>query len=454
MPADTVVRFAPSPTGLLHAGNARTAVMNFLFARAARGRFVLRIDDTDAERSKPEFEQAIIEDLAWLGLRYDLLARQSSQTDDYTDAVEKLKSAGRLYPCYESPEELGRKRKRAQGRGLPPVYDRAALKLSDAERAKLEGEGRRPHWRFLLSQKKVVWDDLIRGTVEIDTGTVSDPVLIRADGRFLYTLPSVVDDTRLGISHIIRGEDHVTNTAAQMEIFEALGVQPPQFAHHPLLIGAGGETLSKRLGSLSLKHLRSQGIEPMALASYLTKIGTCDPVEPRSSLDVLAAEFAFGKISRAPARFDPAELRALNAKLLHMLPYEAVRVPLAEIGADLGADFWDAVRPNLTRMADAAEMKRLVEGPIEPVCEDAELLAKAAQLLPAEPITGESWGAWTKELAAATGRKGRALYHPLRLALTGREHGPELAKLLPLIGRARVLARLTQAMACAKGDTA
>ncbi|MGQ0742202.1 MAG: glutamate--tRNA ligase [Alphaproteobacteria bacterium] len=442
MPADIIVRFAPSPTGLLHAGNARTAVLNFLFARKAGGKFLLRVDDTDAGRSKPEFEAAIIADLAWLGVLHDLFARQSEREDRYRAAMGRLKSAGRLYPAYETPEELERKRKRAHARGHPPVYDRAALKLGAEERGKLEAQGRRPHWRFLLSQKKVAWNDLIRGHVEIDTHTLSDPVLVREDGRFLYTLPSVVDDIDFSVSHVIRGEDHVTNTAVQIELVEALGARPPEFAHHPLLVGAGGESLSKRLGSLSLQHLRDEGVEPLALVAYLAKIGTSDAIEPRSSLDVLATEFDFSKIGRAPAHFDVAELMTLNGKLLHTLSYDIVRPQLQSIGADLGEEFWDAVKPNLARLSDAAELRRLIEGPIEPRREDPELLEKAASLLPGEPYTEATWNDWTAAIGAATGRKGRALYHPLRLALTGRETGPELKKLFPLIGRRRALARL------------
>jgi len=440
------VRFAPSPTGLIHAGNARTALVNFLFASANDAEYLLRIDDTDAERSKPEFETAIVEDLSWFGIRHDLMEKQSLRADIHRAAMAYLISIGCLYPCFETADELDRRKKRLQARHLPPVYDRAALKLTDAERTALENEGRKPHWRFLLSQKKVVWDDLIRGHVEIDTGTVSDPVLVREDGSFLYTLPSVADDADLKITHIIRGEDHVTNSAAQIEIFEALGAAPPRLAHHPLLVGASGEALSKRLGSLSLRQMREDGIEPMALASYLAKIGTSDPIAPKASLNDLAGEFDFAKIGRAPARFDPDELLVLNARQLHLMAYEDVETRLKALGCDLGPAFWAAVRPNLTRLSDARDLTVLVEGPVAPVVEDAELLEKAAELLP-ERLDGESWGLWTRAVAAATGRKGKALFHPLRLALTGREHGPELAKLLPLIGRARALARL-------KGETA
>lgn len=442
-----LVRFAPSPTGLLHVGNARTGLLNFLFAKKEGARFLLRIDDTDSERSKEEFERAIVEDLNWLGIAHDLFARQSARTAAYEAAAEKLRESVRLYPCYETALELDRKRKRLIALGKPPVYDRAALSLDAAARARLESEGRTPHWRFKLSHARVKWHDLLRGDVEIDTATLSDPVLIREDGRFLYTLPSVVDDIDFDVSHIIRGEDHVTNTAVQIEIFEALAPGAPQFAHFPLLLGAGGEALSKRLGSLSLKQLREEGIEPLAVACYLAKSGTSDPVELRPSLEALAGEFSFGKIGRAPAHFDPAELSRLNARYLHGLPYDAVAARLSDLGIGGGAAFWDAVKPNLARLSDVLEFWPMVAGHVTPVRENSELLAKASDLLPEEPWDEATWSTWTSAVAAATGAKGRALYHPLRLALTARENGPELRKLLPLIGRARVLARLN-------GDTA
>jgi glutamyl-tRNA synthetase len=438
-----LVRFAPSPTGLLHVGNARTALLNFLFARKEGARFFLRIDDTDAERSKAEFEHAIVADMAWLGIEHDLFARQSVRTDTYKAAEEKLKATGRLYPCYETALELERKRKRQIAMGKPPVYDRAALRLSSEERLQIETQGRLPHWRLKLSHARVRWRDLVRGEVDIDSSTLSDPVLIREDGRFLYTLPSVVDDVDFAVSHVIRGEDHVTNTAVQIEIFEALGAQVPAFAHFPLLVGSGGEALSKRLGSLSLRMLREdEGIEPLALCCYLAKTGTSDPIELKPSLDALAQEFAFAKIGRAPAHFDPTELANLNAKLLHSASYEMVSARLKDLGADGGPEFWETVRPNIERFGDAVALWRMVSGPVDPVIESRDLLGKASELLPPEPWTEATWGAWTTQLSRATGCKGRALFHPLRLALTGREHGPELKKLLPLIGRAKALARL------------
>jgi glutamyl-tRNA synthetase len=430
------VRFAPSPTGLLHVGNARTALLNWLFARKMGGRFVLRIDDTDAARSTKAFEEAITRDLAWLGLSYDAADRQANRLAKYSIAFYKLQASGDIYPAYETEVELERQRGLLKARRLPPIYNRASL--DPANKAKWEAEGRKPHWRFRLSRGKVAWTDLIRGPVEIDTATLSDPVLVRKDGAFLYTLPSVADDIDMGISHVIRGEDHVTNTAAQIEIFRALGAQPPRFAHHPLLVGAGGEALSKRLGSLSLQQLREDGFEPLAVASYLAKIGTSDAVEPRLSLADLAVDCDLGKIGRAPAHFDSGDLAALNAKTLHLLPYEAVATRLPGIDAAL----WDAIRPNLGMLSDAAGLAALVSGPVTPVIEDAALTAKAAELLPPEPWNDGTWPAWTKTVAAATGAKGRALYHPLRLALTGRADGPELKKLLPLIGRVRTLARL------------
>ena len=435
-----VVRFAPSPTGLLHVGNARTALLNWLFAKKHGGRFLLRIDDTDAARSTKEFEQAIYRDLEWLGLAHDGTDRQINRLTKYSAAFYQLQASGRIYPCFETEAELERQRSLLAARKLPPVYNRASLE--PANKAKWEAEGRKPHWRFKLSRTKVSWTDLVRGAVEIDTATMSDPVLVREDGAFLYTLPSVADDIDMGISHVVRGEDHVTNTAAQIEIFQALGAALPKFAHFPLLVGAGGEALSKRLGSLSLEQLRGDGIEPLAVAAYLAKIGTSDPVEPRQTLGELAQEFDFAKIGRAPAHFVPEELEALNAKTLHAMPYSAVAASVPQ-----GEAFWDAIKPNLNKRGDIAQMARLVSGPVTPVIEDAALATAAAALLPPEPWDQETWGAWTKAVSAQTGAKGRGLFHPLRLALTGLEHGPELKKLLPLIGRDRSVARL-------KGETA
>ena len=439
------VRFAPSPTGRIHIGNARTALLNWCFAKRYGGRFILRFDDTDAARSREEYAQAIEVDLVWLGITPDLVVRQSRRFALYDAAAEKLRAGGLLYPAYESADELDRKRKRQLARGLPPVYDRAALKLTDADRAKLEAEGRKPHWRFRLAPETVVWDDLVRGASHIDCASLSDPVLIREDGAWLYTLPSIVDDIDMHVTHVIRGEDHVTNTAVQIQIFRALGVEPPVFAHHNLLTTASGEGLSKRSGALSIGGLRDAGVESLAVAALAVLTGSSESVHPVAGLDELARGVDLGHISRNAARFDPAELTALSARTLHGLPYESARDRLAthDIAGHRAEAFWLAVRGNLARFSDVIAWWRVVEGEIAPVREDSIFLAEAAALLPPEPWDAATWKAWTDALKAATGRKGRALFHPLRLALTGAEQGPELAALLPLIGRAKALARLS-----------
>ena len=439
------VRVAPSPTGRLHVGNTRTALVNWLFARHHGGAFLLRIDDTDGERSTRAYEEAIEQDLSWLGLGWDRFARQSDRLKHYAEAAQKLTALGRLYPCYETSEELELKRKMQLARKLPPVYDRAALKLSLEDRRKHESAGRLPHYRFLLSDRPVEWQDLVRGTVRFEPGHLSDPVLIRADGRPLYMLASVVDDLEFGISHVIRGEDHVANTAPHIELFAALGGDPAAlaFAHLPLLTDASGAGFSKRLGSLSVGDLRASGVEPMALNSLLAKLGTSDTIEPRHSLDELVAEFDISHFSRSTPKFDLDELMRLNARLLHSTPFEAVAGRLEALGLrSVDRGFWEAVRGNLSRLDDAAIWWRVVHGELAPLIEDADFARQAAALLPSEPWDGGTWAAWTERLKQATRRNGKALFHPLRLALTGRERGPELAALLPLIGRARALARL------------
>lgn len=436
-----VTRFAPSPTGRLHVGNIRTALHNWLFARAHGGRFLLRIDDTDRERSDEAFVDSIRADLAWLGLMPDGEARQSDHFARYEACFEQLREAGRVYPAYESAQELELKRKVLLGRGLPPVYDRAALTLSDADRAAFEAEGRTPHWRFRLDHgAPIEWDDLVRGHQRFDPAVMSDPVVRRADGSWLYLLPSVIDDVDMGISHVVRGEDHVSNTAAQIQMFEALGAAPPAFAHEALLTGAEGK-LSKRLGSLGAEHFREAGIEPQAIVALLARIGTSDPVEPFADAGPLIASFDFARFGRAPARFDETELAALNARIVHQLGHEAVadRLP-----AGMDAKGWDAVRPNLKTVAEAADWWQVVEGPVDApdVGEDRGFLDSAADIAAALDWSADPWHALTAELKATSGRSGRALFQPLRRALTGRDHGPDMAALLPLIGRDRALARL------------
>jgi glutamyl-tRNA synthetase len=446
-----IVRFAPSPTGRIHVGNVRTAILNWLFARKSGGTFWLRMDDTDLQRSTEEFADGIRRDLSWLGLEWAREERQSARLERYDAVAFLLKEEGRLYPCYETEDELDRKRKRQLARGLPPIYDRTGLKLAESDRKRLEEEGRTPHWRFKLNNSEdglaplptiVSWNDLIRGDQTVDIGSLSDPVVIRADGSYLYTFTSVIDDADFGITHIIRGDDHTTNTGVQLELFEALGKEPPHFGHHSLLVGADGHALSKRLGSLSIEGMRDEGLEPMAVASYTALIGTSDPIDVYGSLDRLAELFAFEKISSAPARFDLKELSGLNARLLHTLPFSEVADRLAALDVGGGAAFWTAVRGNLTVLGDAKDWWGVVSGEVTPVIEDAELTSAGAQLLPQEPWDDTMWDVWISALKAASGRKGRALFHPLRLALTGREDGPELKALLPLIGRERAEKRL------------
>ena len=428
-------RFAPSPTGRLHVGNIRAALHNWMWARRTGGRFVLRIDDTDAERSSEENVIAIRADLAWLGLHPDQEARQSERFALYEAKFEALRAAGRVYACYETPQELDLRRKILLGRGLPPVYERQP---ADAP----VPEGVAPHWRFKLNHDTpIVWDDLIRGEQRFDPALLSDPVIRRADGSWLYMLPSAIDDVDLGITHVVRGEDHVSNTATQLQMFDALGAPPPHFAHEALLTGTEGK-LSKRLGSLGVSHFRDEGIEPIAIVAMLARLGTSDPVEPLADPRPLIESFDFARFGRAPARFDEAELAALNARIVHQLPYEAVadRLPT---GMDESA--WAAIRPNLKTVAQAADWWSVVEGPIEaplPDEDDRAYLAAAAELAAELDWSADPWRTLTGALKQSSGRKGKALFLPLRLALTGREHGPDMGALLPLIGRERALARL------------
>jgi len=438
----TVTRFAPSPTGRLHVGNIRTALHNWMYAQSTGGRFLLRIDDTDAERSEERYVAANQADLAWLGLNPDAEVRQSERFALYEARFAELVAGGHVYPAYESAQELDLKRKIQLGRGLPPVYDRAALALTDADRAKLEGEGVRPHWRFKLDHGAAIeWDDAVRGPQRFDPATMSDPVIRRADGTWLYMLPSVIDDIDMGVTQVVRGEDHVSNTALQIQMFQALGAELPRFAHAELLTGNEGK-LSKRLGSLGVDHFREIGIEPQAVRALLARIGTSDPVEPVADMAPLIAGFDFTRFGRAPARFDEGELAQLNARILHQTPYAAVadRLPTG-----MGEAEWEAVRPNLNTVAEAADWWQVIEGPVEapePAEEDRAYLAEAAEVAGQIDWSSDPWHALTAALKEATGRKGKTLFLPLRLALTGRAQGPDMAALLPLIGRDRTIARL------------
>lgn len=432
----TTTRFAPSPTGYLHVGNLRTAVLNWLIARKAGGTFILRIDDTDAERSTDAFADQIRRDLEWLGLTWDREEKQSARFDRYHAVADALRAAGRLYECFETPLELDLKRKSQLAAGRPPVYDRSALALSDAERAALR-ETRKPHWRFLLNREEVLFDDLIRGPQRVDAASLSDPVLFRADGQLLYTLASVVDDADMGVTHVVRGADHVTNTGAQIQIFEALGAPAPAFGHHSLLTGAEGEALSKRLGTLALRDLREAGIEPIALVAFMARLGSSLPIEVLTDLDAVAAPFDIGQFGMTPTRFSADELALHSAKTLRAMEYDAVADRLRKAGVpdDVAEAFWAAVGPNLDRFDEVAAWWSLCRDGVEPVIAegDEEFIAAAMAMIPPRPWTQETWSDWAAAVRAATGRKGRGLFQPLRRALTGRDHGPDMGALMPLL---------------------
>lgn len=434
------VRFAPSPTGMLHVGNARTALITWLFTRANNGHFLLRIDDTDRERSKDEYEQAIEDGLKWMGVDWDEKARQRDRMDIYEKKINQLKKDGRLYPCYETPEELDLKRKSQLSRKLPPIYDREALDLTPEQVEKLESQGRKPHWRFKLNHAPIEWADIVRGDVKFDGKDLSDPVLIREDGSPLYHLCSVIDDIEYEITHVIRGEDHVSNTACHVQMFEAMGAKAPIFAHLPLLSDKEGGKLSKRIGSLSLKDLDADGLEPMSVVSLMSRLGSSMPIEPFLKTEDVIKDFDLSTFSRGTPKFDAEELYRLNAKILHETPFKDIK-DRVEI-SDLDESFWLAVRPNLEKLSDIKEWWQVANGPVEPVIEDAAYIEAALSLLPAGKWDSETWKNWTTAIKEQTGRKGKDLFMPLRQALTGMNHGPDMSELLLLIGPEKTIERL------------
>ena len=433
----TTTRFAPSPTGHIHVGNLRTALMNWLIARKAGGTFILRLDDTDRERSKQEYADGIQRDLEWLGLTWDRIERQSDRLDRYAEAADQLRASGRLYEVFETPTELDLKRKKQLNMGRPPVYDRAGLALPDEQKAALRAEGREGYWRFQLDQQRIEWPDGIIGDVSIDAASVSDPVLIRADGQVLYTFASSVDDVDMGVTDIVRGADHVTNTATQIQIIQALGGTPPRFAHHSLLTGPQGEELSKRLGTLSLRDLREQGVAPEALLSLMARLGSNQPVELRMSLDALAEGFDLSQFGASPTKFDAEDLWPLTRERNQHLPFEAVRDRITALGVpdDIAERFWSVARQNITRLDDLGPWWALMRDGAAPVVapEDEDFVREALALLPPRPWTDATWGEWTAAVKEATGRKGKGLFMPLRKALTGMDHGPEMGALMPLL---------------------
>lgn len=430
------VRFAPSPTGFMHIGNTRTALFNWLLAQKLGGKFMLRIDDTDKLRSKDEYELAIRDALQWLGMTWSEEARQSARFDRYDAVVAKLKAEGRIYACYETAEELEFMRKHLMNKGLPPIYDRKSLNLTAEEIAHYEAEGRKPHYRFKLIDGDIIWEDMVRGTVKYEAHNLGDPVIIREDGSYLYHLPSVIDDVDFGITHIVRGEDHVTNTASQVQMFEAIGGRAPTFAHLPLLTGKEGK-LSKRLGSLGVRELRADGVEAMAISSFLAKLGTSESVEPFYDLDTLAASLDLNKIGRSQPKFDEEELKIFNTKFVHSAPYEYVKNRI-----NVDETFWNAVKGNLDVVEDIKAWEEICHQKVKPIIEDEVLTSSAAEILPPEPWSEETWNLWINEVKTQSGKKGKELFHPIRKALTAQENGPELKILLPLMGRAKAYNRL------------
>lgn len=434
------VRFAPSPTGFLHVGNARMALINFLYARSAGGTFLLRVDDTDGERSKPEYEQGIKDDLTWLGMKWDEEEHQSARMERYEEVFTDLKAKGFVYDCYETPEELDYMRKRLRSRGKPPIYDRSALKLTDEDKAKLVAEGCEAHWRFKLPEDDVIWTDLVQGEKKFLAANLADPVIRRGDGTFLYMLPSAIDDIDMGVTHVLRGEDHVSNTAVQMTMFKVMRAELPNFAHLPLLSGTEGEKLSKRIGSLSLSDLREDGLEAMSINSLLAYLGTSENMDATSDMDDLIKSFKIENFGRGTPKFDSKELDRLNSKLIHEMDWETASKRLDIEGADEA--FWEAVRPNLSRVKDAKDWAAIVYGKVNPIIDDTDFAEKAIGVLPEGDWDIDTWKAWTGAVKEATGCKGKQLFMPLRQALTGMDHGPELKVLLPLLGREKVIARL------------
>ncbi|ADO42015.1 glutamate--tRNA ligase [Ketogulonicigenium vulgare] len=431
----TTTRFAPSPTGWIHIGNLRAALFNYAIARQQGGKFILRIDDTDLERSKQEYIDGIKADLTWLGLTWDQLESQSARFDRYTAARDQLIAEGRIYECFETPVELDLKRKKQLNMGKPPVYDRAALLLTAEEKDALRAE-RGSHWRFKLDHQRIEWEDGILGAISIDAASVSDPVIIKNDGQWLYTFASVVDDIDMGVTNIVRGSDHVTNTATQIQMIEALGGTVPRFAHHSLLTGPQGEGLSKRLGALSLRDLRAKGLEPMAVLSLMARLGSSEPVEMRGSIDEIVANFKVESFGASPTKFDENDLWPLTAKVLAAMSLDQVAADVAAAGVPdaVAPQFWAIIRENIATRADIAPWWQVFaagdKGSVAD--EDKDFIREALAILPAAPYAADSWSNWLNDVKAQSGRKGKGLFMPLRKALTGAEHGPEMADILPL----------------------
>ena len=438
----TVSRFAPSPTGLLHLGNIRTALINWLYARTNNGKFILRIDDTDLERSKDEYISQIKYDLDWLGIDFDETFNQSSRFDRYREQFEKLKADGRIYPCYETPEELERKRKLLIAAGGKQVYDRSAMELTDQQKKDYEAEGRKPHWRFLLKTERMKWDDLLKGEIDIDLTSLSDPVLFREDGVPLYTFSSAVDDIDYGITNVIRGDDHTSNTAVQVEIINALDQNKITFAHHALLKASSGDKLSKRDNVISISSFREANMEPISILSLLATIGTSNSIELKDNIDQIKSEFKLSTISTSPGRIEIDVLNALNKKQVQKYNFSEIEERLKKIDEKIDQKFWETIRGNLNVVEDIKQWTDIVFNSETIKPSDKDYIKIAMELIPDDPWNDETWGLWTSAIKEKTGRKGKDLFLPLREAFTGLNHGPEMKLLIQLLGREKIIERV------------
>lgn len=440
----TITRFAPSPTGYLHVGNVRTAFTNWLYAKSTGGKFILRIDDTDQERSEQKYVDAIKQDLEWLGLDWDDEFKQSDRFDKYEDAKKQLVADGRLYECFETPEELEFMKRKLLNKNMPPIYDRAALKLSDEDKESIKAKGIKKHYRFLLKDKRIEWDDMVRGHIHFEGKNISDPVLIRTDGTMTYMIASVVDDIEYGITHIVRGEDHITNTAVHLQLIDALGGEKrPDFAHISLLKGKD-EKISKRLGGFEIRVLRDAGIHPKAILSYLAKLGTSDAIDIRYNVEDIISEFDFSKFSKASCIYDPDEISRLNTKFIHHSEFKDIKNSLNN--DDITKEFWDVAKANIENFKDIDLWWKICKTEIDTPQmsnDEKEFCKNALTKLPEGNWDESTWSAWVADIKTITDRKGKELFMPLRKALTGLEHGPELKFLLPLIGFEKVKQRLS-----------
>ena len=436
-------RFAPSPTGLLHIGNARSAVINWAHIKNKGGEFILRIDDTDTERSKKEYENKIKKDLLWLGLSWSKTFNQSQRKEIYDKKILFLKESNKIYPCFESLEELSLKRKTLLSSGKPPIYDRSALKLTTDQIEDLITKGQAPHWRFKLEDEIIEWQDLIKGKISFDTKNLSDPVLIREDGSLLYHLHSVVDDIEENITDIIRGEDHITNTAFHIQLFKSLNAHVPRFGHHPFLTDEEGKSFGKRLGSLSIQKMYEDGFESLTLLNYLLSIGTSKNLSKEKNIDLLVNNFNINSLASSSPKFSINVLKLLNKDMLQSYDFSDVKQKFIDLKIkDASEDFWIFIKNNINYFSESLDWISVINSNETYIDNSNDYLNIAAELLPEDPYDETTWDVWTDLIKNQTGKKGKELFMPIRFALTGRNKGPELKYLLPLLTKKHILKKL------------